>query len=124
MAQLSAHPTEYADKYAASGTYILVEKQPRPDSGRATPRKNQDPYVYTSLLENYQELFPNLVQFHTASEKLEKLVRSKERIKLPSPSNTRKQPSTSKSSSKSTSPQRSTSKSPSLKKSANRANTQ
>lgn len=109
MVQLSTHPTEYADKYAASGTYILVEKQLRPDSGRATPKKNQEPYTYTSLLENYEELYPNLVGFHTTPEKIVR----KDRNKLQSPSSTRK--------SKVVSPQRLPSKSPPKKKSAIRA---
>jgi len=107
VAQLSAHPTEYADKYAASGTYILVEKQLRPpDSGRSTSKKNQDPYMYTSLLENYEELYPNLVNFHTTPEKLVR----KDRSKLQSPANTRKP--------KVPSPLRPPSKSPPKKKSA------
>lgn len=112
VVQLSTHPTEYADKYAATGTYILVEKQQRPDSGRASPRKNQDNYTYMSLLENYEAHFPNLVDFHTTPEKLVR----KDRNKLPSPSNTRK--------SKAVSPHRPSSKpSTPKKKSAGRATT-
>lgn len=116
--QLSAHPTEYADKYAASGTYILVEKQLRPDSGKVSPKKNQDPYTYTSLLENYEELFPNLVDFHTASQKL---ARKERKDKLLSPTNKLLSPASA-TKSKAASPQRST-KSPAKKKSSSRPTT-